>query len=666
MKGEAAWAVETDSIALGFFSFAKFLMYRDLDPGTWSDAKGLLGHDVLGRLLGSSGFESGESKYGDNGSLDEQLQGRPPVQVVDADSTQTVAILDALDGKSMVVQGPPGTGKSQTIVNLIAAAVAAGKRVLFVSEKMAALDVVKRRLDKIGLGGPCLELHSNRSNKKTVLDELKRTVFRSAPSGSAGNGALDRLATLRERLNAYCAAVNAPIGNTGESPSSAYGKMLEASRALRGVEDFPALTLDGANWSAADVVTFRELVGKLEQRVARGGIPVKHPYWGCRLRVLLPTDADEIVRRTKSAVQSLGDLESAGCALAAMCNTAAPVKAAEAELMADTAAFAATAPDLRNLDPSSPAWFAHETDLSRVLQAGKANANIRRQYSGVLRPEAWDRDVAGLRREVDHLGSKWWRFLSGRWKELRQEVAALCIGDPPRDRTGMVRLLDGIIEARTALGVIEGAEVWIRALYGPNWRKASSDWELLERQAGWTLEAQRRVGAGVLGAWCLDSSVLAVDRSRLSKAAGEVRDFSAKFEGAVKDWVAALKFEFPKDAEPLRMQPWAALRERWKAQLSASDQIQTLVGFNQIEAECQKAGLAEVADIATTWPVAGIHLVALFERCRLSSVLGRAFEERPALATFDGADHTKVVDDFRRLDVLELEYNRAQIATITR
>ena len=83
----------------------------------------------------------------------------PPVQVVDADSTQTVAILDALDGKNMVVQGPPGTGKSQTIVNLIAGAVAAGKRVLFVSEKMAALDVVKRRLDKIGLGGPCLELH---------------------------------------------------------------------------------------------------------------------------------------------------------------------------------------------------------------------------------------------------------------------------------------------------------------------------------------------------------------------------------------------------------------------------------------------------------------------------------------------------------------------------
>jgi very-short-patch-repair endonuclease len=663
IKRESGWTVEAEAIALGFFSFAKFLMYRDLDPGTWADAKGLLGHDVLGRLLGSSGFERGESKYGDEDLLDEQLRGRPPVQVVDADSTQTVAILDAMDGRSMVVQGPPGTGKSQTIVNLIAAAVAAGKRVLFVSEKMAALDVVKRRLDRIGLGGPCLELHSNRSNKKTVLDELKRTVFRTAPSGSAGSGALDRLATLRDRLNAYCTAVNAPIGNSGETPSSAYGKMLEAGRALRDVEDLPALALDGANWSAADVMSFRDLVGKLEQRVARCGIPVRHPYWGCRLMVLLPTDADEIVRRTKTSVQSLGELEAAGRALGAMCNSAAPANVAEAELMADTAAFAATAPDVRNVDPSSPVWFAHETELSRVIQAGTANAKIRRQYSGVLRPEAWDRDVAELRREVDHVGSKWWRFLSGRWKELRQQVAGLCVGDAPRDRSGMLHLLDGIIEAGTSTALIETADVWMGALYGAIWRKASSDWELLERQASWILEAQRRVGVGALSPWCLDAAVLAIDRPRLAKVAGELRELIAKFETAVKEWVKALQFEFPKELEPRRMQSWAVLRERWVGQLAASDQIQALVAYNQIATECQKAGLSHVADLATSWPLAGSHLVALFERSRLASVLGRAFQERPALATFDGGDHTKVVDDFRRLDVLELEYTRTQIAT---
>jgi hypothetical protein len=185
IRRQAGWAIQTDAVVLGFFSFAKFLMYRDLDPGTWAEAKALLGHEVLVNLLGENGFERGGSDYCEHEFLDDQVRDRHPLQVVDADSTQTIAILDALDGHNMVVQGPPGTGKSQTIVNLIAAAAGQGKRVLFVSEKMAALDVVKRRLDAVGLGALCLELHSNRSHKKAVLDELKRTVSRNGIRVSA-------------------------------------------------------------------------------------------------------------------------------------------------------------------------------------------------------------------------------------------------------------------------------------------------------------------------------------------------------------------------------------------------------------------------------------------------------------------------------------------------
>src|SRR5690606_9080393 len=81
----------------------------------------------------------------------------------DADSSQHSALVDAVSGKSLVIEGPPGTGKSQTITNLIAAALAQGKRVLFVAEKMAALEVVKKRLDRAGLGEFCLELHSHKT-----------------------------------------------------------------------------------------------------------------------------------------------------------------------------------------------------------------------------------------------------------------------------------------------------------------------------------------------------------------------------------------------------------------------------------------------------------------------------------------------------------------------
>src|ERR1700678_1465164 len=97
--------------------------------------------------------------------LDDEV---PPVQlplILDADSTQTSAIHAALAGRSFVLQGPPGTGKSQTITNLIATALADDKTVLFVSEKMAALEVVHRRLQNVGGGDFCLELHRHKIQK---------------------------------------------------------------------------------------------------------------------------------------------------------------------------------------------------------------------------------------------------------------------------------------------------------------------------------------------------------------------------------------------------------------------------------------------------------------------------------------------------------------------
>jgi hypothetical protein len=94
VSGQSGWSVDTDAIALGFFSFAKFLMYRDLDPTTWPAADAILGHEVLQALLAEQGFQSSSSIYREDCLLDDQLQNRDIVQVVDSDSSQTIAILD--------------------------------------------------------------------------------------------------------------------------------------------------------------------------------------------------------------------------------------------------------------------------------------------------------------------------------------------------------------------------------------------------------------------------------------------------------------------------------------------------------------------------------------------------------------------------------------------
>lgn len=141
---DARWRIRR-YVTVGIFTFARLVMYRDLDPLEWP--RTVAQHPVVSRLLAGGGdVPDGDLPVYDIDSPDVGAQ--VPHLIADADSSQHSAIVDVIGGKNLVVVGPPGTGKSQTITNLIAACLAKNKSVLFVAEKMAALNVVKSRLDE--------------------------------------------------------------------------------------------------------------------------------------------------------------------------------------------------------------------------------------------------------------------------------------------------------------------------------------------------------------------------------------------------------------------------------------------------------------------------------------------------------------------------------------
>ncbi len=165
------WDVEP-LVFLGNFTFNKFVIWNDLHTG----------HETFDANPVVSSFKAGvlDSKVEPiSETADDIDETCPPQRIllpIEADSSQIKAIRDALDGRTFVMQGPPGTGKSQTITNIIANALYYGKRVLFVSEKKAALEVVQKRLDAIGLSPYCLELHSNKARKSVVLEKIAATL----------------------------------------------------------------------------------------------------------------------------------------------------------------------------------------------------------------------------------------------------------------------------------------------------------------------------------------------------------------------------------------------------------------------------------------------------------------------------------------------------------
>ena len=148
------------SMSLGHYSFMKMNMYNDLTEN--KDI--VLSNDNIKTLLGSEYIKKNQS----NNNI---------YPVVDADSSQLEAIKMAANGESFVLEGPPGSGKSQTITNIIASLIGNGKHVLFVSEKLRALNVVYENLKRVGLNEFAIELHSSKANKKDFIDELYKTAI---------------------------------------------------------------------------------------------------------------------------------------------------------------------------------------------------------------------------------------------------------------------------------------------------------------------------------------------------------------------------------------------------------------------------------------------------------------------------------------------------------
>jgi hypothetical protein len=164
------WSIRRQ-ITLCLLSFGKLLMYRDLDPKNWPKDQSIAKHPLVRELF--EGSKRTEIELADEYPIDApELQKDVPHLIRDADSSQHSALIHALRGQNLVIEGPPGTGKSQTITNLIAAALARDKTVLFVSEKLAALEVVRKRMDDAGLGIFCLEIHSHKTKKGALITDL--------------------------------------------------------------------------------------------------------------------------------------------------------------------------------------------------------------------------------------------------------------------------------------------------------------------------------------------------------------------------------------------------------------------------------------------------------------------------------------------------------------
>ena len=309
IKDIRGWEVNED-VVLSMFSFAKYLMWKDLAERTDDLRKS----PVVAHLIDTprEPYQSTVT-FPEARRLDADYSPQQVFSPLPADSSQLSAVMAAARGKDFVLIGPPGTGKSQTIANLIAQCLAEDKRVLFVAEKIAALDVVYRRLREVGLGEFCLELHSNKSRKLDVLSQLQRSWDSKGEVDAAGWAAkAQQLQRVREQLSTYVERLHLRYAN-GWTIYRAIGCVV-------GGGDIPDL---GFRWSAPQVHdetalgSLRELAARLQANATAVGadqlmsgplVAIHATEWSAKWQQELVRAAQTLQTASNDFAQSATDL----------------------------------------------------------------------------------------------------------------------------------------------------------------------------------------------------------------------------------------------------------------------------------------------------------------------------------------------------------------------
>ena len=364
------WEVKTNDIILGLFSFSKFLMYRDLDPANWPDDEAITSKYLIRALL-EEGFDESDGLLSEDSPIDHVITPKDMLHIMDSDSSQTLAIHEVRKGKNLVIQGPPGTGKSQTIANIIASAIADGKTVLFVAEKMAALEVVKRRLDQTGVGDACLELHSNKANKRILLEELKRVWDLGSPRGEFPDELIENLTEVRDSLNAHPVQLHKVYTPSGLSPYQVIGQLVRLRQNGQTPTDFDLHGFDG--WSNNDLIKRLDLVKELVERIENIGLPQNHPWNGIKRESILPSEIDRLIPKIEMLLHNVHEFQGEMVTIAKRVGiTPEPVLFNEVYKIVEVAELINQAPKFEEATLVNSIWSTSLFEIKALIDLGSS------------------------------------------------------------------------------------------------------------------------------------------------------------------------------------------------------------------------------------------------------------------------------------------------------
>lgn len=650
--------VEENKIVLGFFSFAKFLMYRDLDTANWPANDKLEKNSLIASLI-QDGFMASQGMIDEDAHIDEHLTAERIFHVIDADSSQTLAIEEVRRGRNLVIQGPPGTGKSQTITNIIASAVADGKKVLFVAEKMAALEVVQRRMQNIGLGPLCLELHSSKSNKRTVLEELKKTRDLGRPKVHDGNAAVIKLDALRGKLNAHVFSLHAVHQPSGLTAYQVIGNSVRLKQ--DGIEARGIVLEKFHEWSSYDKKEKENLLADIEARIKEIGTPSQHIWRGVNRPQFLPNEFDKMCQQLIE-IQECMELimnDTTQCEESFPNQTLNLDSFNVAKIIANVVSMM---PDADNSALSYSGWINDKQLLEEIVNKGIRFRELKEEVSSKVIELIWNADLVDCRQQIAQHGESFFRIFKSGYKKSISLVKSFLTMPLPKESSEIVKLLDDIITVQGIMKFLVEQNVAGKSAFGNLWKEQRTDWTKLLAIINWSATLPLNNLPTDFLVKCSKLKNVEEWKERSLRLTQRVPYFFDKiyklFEGLNFDIPVA--FDGKKTVEEIDRNKFSLQLSIWsEATESISKWINFKIQFDKLAPEGLEAFSSKLWDGSIVPD--SVH--RMFEKAYYDAMAEMVFTKIPELRNFDGEVHHADVVNFRENDNYRIEQARIELRT---
>lgn len=661
------WSVDPQAVHLGFFSFTRFLMYKDLDPKSWPEDESPALHPVLRKLLSpGGGFANDPSSGIDFDAFDEEFDVTTSGFVMDADGSQARAVLEVAAGANLVIQGPPGTGKSQTITNVIGNALAQGKRVLFVAEKLAALNVVKQRLDEAGIGAAALELHSSRATKAGVIAEIERTLASARIAGGAAPPSpAAELVRTKSTLNAYETVVNERRGPTASTFVDALGQQLALDAKVGTDYEFEDGSLVGM--SEDDHELALTTLAEADQAISSLGDPSRSVFRHTALEAAPVFFEDTAPKKVDEVLDALTTLDERGAGLAAMLGLEWDGRWGTVGPLTRTAELLARRPDLAGLVLDRQLWEVRSGELAESFKTGLAGVEIREGRGGQLNELAWS--VPDAMSHIQNLRDgqrSWFARLGRRYQGSRRWAQALYREAPPKDAQSLADLAQDILRAQECEEALRRQGDLLSAAFDGDLPRTAQAWRQAVHACEYLAAFFEAVRSGMLMPGVELSLGIDFDANKLSSDAIDLIAADTEARRLLADlWAFLGLTEAEQIAETPEIRHTANLAERVSKELTS---LRFAPRLTKAANTLRAVGLRRYADMLWDWEPRPYCAVDVFRRAYYRALTTQTFESNwGLLADLDSDAHDRIAEQFRALDKKSWqEYSRRELAAALR